>query len=89
MVLKATVQKQSSKQSFLKVRLKKQLFLKSIAELWAVIPNQVIKYSLPHTQFDQISDHKRDIYFYGKLSTKPLAQAANKNTKFMFLIFPS
>ena len=47
MVLKATFQEQSSKQSLLKVSLKKYLFQKSIAELWTVIPSQVIKYSLP------------------------------------------
>ena len=47
MVLKATFQEQSSKQSLLKVSLKKYLFKKSIAELWTVIPSQVIKYSLP------------------------------------------
>ena len=35
------------------------------------------KYQLPHTRF---SDHKHDIYLNGKLSTKLLAQAANKNT---------
>ena len=39
---------------------------------------------LPHTQFDQISDHKHDTYLSGKLFTKLLAQVANKNTKFMF-----
>ena len=47
MVLKATFQEQSSKQSLLKVSLKKYLFQKSIAELWTIIPSQVIKYSLP------------------------------------------
>ena len=41
-------------------------------------------------RFDQISDHKHDIYLHGKLSsnlklpTKLLAQAVNKNTKFVF-----
>ena len=35
-----------------------------------------VKYQLHHTQFDQSSDHKHDIYLYGKLSTKLLAQAA-------------
>ena len=34
-------------------------------------------------QFDQISDHKHDKHLYRKLSTKLLAQVANKNTKFM------
>ena len=51
-----------------------------MAELWAVISNQTIKYQLPHTWFDQISDHKHDIHLYGKLSTKLLAQTANKTT---------
>ena len=36
----------------------------------------LIKYQLPHTQSDQISDHKHDIYLYGKLTTNLLAQAA-------------
>ena len=45
----------------------------------------MLKYQLPDTRFDQISDHKHDIYLYGKLSTKLLAQAANKNTKLVFL----
>ena len=40
-------------------------------------------------QFDQISDHKHDIYLHGKLSAKLLAQAANKNAKPMFWIFLS
>ena len=82
MVLKATVQKQSSKQSLPKVSLKKIAVQKSIAKHWTVISNQIIKYQLPHTRNDQISDH--DIYLYGKLSTKLLAQVANKNTNFMF-----
>ena len=34
-----------------------------------------MKYQLPHTQFNQISD-KHDIYLYGKLSTELLAQTA-------------
>ena len=34
--------------------------------------------------FDKISDHKHDICLCGKLSTKLLAEAANKNTKLMF-----
>ena len=41
----------------------------------------MIRYQLLHTQFDQISDYKHD----SKLSTKLLAQAANKNTNFMFM----
>ena len=36
-------------------------------------------------RFDQISNHKHDIYLYGKLSTKLLVQAANKNTKILYL----
>ena len=32
-------------------------------------------------RFDQTSDNKYDMYLYGKLSTKPLGQAANKNTR--------
>ena len=32
-------------------------------------------------QFDQTSDNKYGIYLYGKLSTKQLGQAANKNTR--------
>ena len=35
---------------------------KSIAELLTVTSNQMIKYQLPHTRFDQINDHKNDIY---------------------------
>ena len=46
--------------------------------------NQMIRYQFPCTRFDQISNHKHDIYLYGKLSNRLLAQAANKNTKFMF-----
>ena len=45
----------------------------------------MVKYQLPHTRVDQISDHKHDIYLYGKLLTKLLPQAANKNTNFMFM----
>ena len=46
--------------------------------------NQINKYQLPHTWFNQISDHKQDLYWYGKLSAKLLAQAAIKNTDFVF-----
>ena len=35
---------------------------KSIAELWTIISDQMIKYQLLDTQFYQISNHKRDIY---------------------------
>ena len=34
---------------------------KPIAELWTVISNQRIKYQLPHTRFDQISDNEHEI----------------------------
>ena len=51
---------------------------KTIAELWTVI-------SFPQTKFDPISDHSHDINLHGNLSTKLLAQEANKNTKFMFM----
>ena len=44
----------------------------------------MIKYQLPHTRFDHISDHKYDIYFNGKLFIKLLAEAVNRNTTFMF-----
>ena len=78
MVLQATAKKQSSKQSFpLKVTIQKSI--------WTVMSNQMVKHQLPHTRFDQISDHKHDIYLHGKLSTELLLQAANKNTKFMFV----
>ena len=53
--LKATAHKQSSKQSKVTVQ-------KSIAEFWTVISNQMIKYQLLHKQFDQVSDHKRDVW---------------------------
>ena len=53
-------------------------------KLWAVISKQMIKHLLPHTRFDEISDHEHDIYLNGKLSTKLLAQAASKNSKFMY-----
>ena len=49
----------------------------------------MIKYQLRHTQLDQISDHKHDIYLYGKLPTELLVQAANENMKSMISIFPS
>ena len=44
----------------------------------------MIKYQLPYTRFDQISDHEHEKYLYGKLFTKLLAEAANKTTEFMF-----
>lgn len=44
----------------------------------------MIKYQSSHTQFDQVSDHKLDKNLHGKLFTKLLTQAANKNTKFVF-----
>ena len=82
MVLKATVKKQETKlQTIMSYsQFEKVAVQKSMAELWAVISNQTIKYQLPHTWFDQISDHKHDIHLYGKLSTKLLAQTAKKTT---------
>ena len=77
------IEKQSFKQSLPKVRLKTTV-KKFTAELWAIISNQMISYQLPNTRLDQTSDHKHDISLYGKLFTKLLVQAANKNTKFMF-----
>ena len=44
----------------------------------------MIKHQLPDTRFDQISDHKPGICLYGKLCAKLIAQAPNKNTKFLF-----
>ena len=45
----------------------------------------MIKYQLLHARFDHITDHKHDIYLYGKLSTKLLVETANKITNIMFL----
>ena len=53
-------------------------------ELRTVISDQMIKYQLIDTRFDQISDDKHDIYLYGKLLTELLVQAANKS----FRCFP-
>ena len=44
----------------------------------------MIKYQLAYTPFDQISDHKYDIHWYGKVFTKLLVQAFNKNNEVMF-----
>ena len=44
----------------------------------------MIKHYLPHTQFDKISDHKHHMYLHGKLSTKLLAQANDKDNKLIF-----
>ena len=44
----------------------------------------MIKYQFPHMLFNQISDHKHNIYFNRELATKLLAQTANENNKFMF-----
>ena len=44
----------------------------------------MISYQFPYTLFDQLSDNTYGISLYGRLFTKLLAQAANKNTKFMF-----
>ena len=49
-----------------------------------VISNQIIKNKLSHTWLDQINVYKYGIYLYGKLATKLLALAANKNTNFLF-----
>ena len=35
---------------------------KSIAELWTVISNRMIKNQLPHRRFGQISNHKHGTY---------------------------
>ena len=72
------------KQPLPKVSFKKETVQKPIVELWTVISNRMIKCQLPDMRFVQISDHKHDIWLYGKLSTKLLAQAANKNPKCMF-----
>ena len=74
----------SFKQSLLKVSFKKLAVKKFIAELWTAISNQMIKYQLAYTPFDQISDHKYNIHWYGKVFTKLLLQAFNKNNKVMF-----
>ena len=58
MVLKATVQKQSSKQSLPKISLKikcPEVHCRTLDSY----SNQMIKYQLPFTGFDQISDHKQ------------------------------
>ena len=83
MVLKATLRKQSSKQSLPQVSFEKATVQKTIVELWNVISNQMIKYQLSHTRFDQISDHKHGIYLHGDVSTKLLAQATSNITRFM------
>ena len=44
----------------------------------------MIMYQVPDTRFDQISGHKHDIGLCENLSTKLLAQAANKYAEFMF-----
>ena len=49
-----------------------------MVQLWTIISNQMIKYQLPIAQFDQISDHKHNIYLHGKLFPKLLVQTANK-----------
>ena len=68
MILKPPIQKQTFKQCL--YQFENATIQKSIPELWTVIFNQVIKYQLLHTRFDQIIDYKQDIYLYGKLSTK-------------------
>ena len=52
---------------------------------WTVAFNKVIRCQLPHTWFDQISDHKYDICLYEKLLTNLLSQATNTTIKFMFM----
>ena len=84
MDFRGTAQKQSFKQSLPNCQFEKVTVQKSIAELWPVISDQMIKYQLAHARFDQISDHKHDIYLYGKLSAELLVQAATNDTKFMF-----
>ena len=42
-------------------------------------------FQLSHMLFDQLSNREHDIYLYGKLSTKLLAKATNKNAKLMFM----
>ena len=44
----------------------------------------MIKYQFPYMLFNQISDHKHNIYFNRERATKLLAQTANENTKFVF-----
>ena len=83
MVLKATLQKKVPNNRFLS-QFEKVTVQKPIMELWAGISNQMIKYQLPHTRFNQFSDHQHVIYLNGKLSTRLLAQTANKSTKFVF-----
>ena len=60
MVVKATVQRQTSKQSHPKVSLKKEL---SREPPWNAMikKNKMSRYQLSHTRFDQISDHKHDV----------------------------
>ena len=40
----------------------------------------MFKYQLSDMRFDQISDHKIEIYLYSERSIKLLAQTANNNT---------
>ena len=40
------------------IQFEKVTVQKSIAKLWTVVSNQMIKYQLPHMQFYQISDHE-------------------------------
>ena len=46
-----------------------QNYEKTIAELWTVVFNQIIKYQLTHARFDNNSDHKHDTHVYEKLSS--------------------
>ena len=61
-------------------------FRNSIAELAAVILDQMNKWQLTYSQFNKLGDYKHKIDLHGKLSTKLLVQAANKKTQFMFMI---
>ena len=52
----------SGSRSRVRVQVLEVAVQKSIAVLWTIISDQMIKYQLLDTQFDQISNHKRDIY---------------------------
>ena len=62
----------------LQIQFEKVTVQKSIAELWTVISNQIIKYQLSHTYFLKLVIIKREVCLYEKLSNKQLAQAAIK-----------
>ena len=79
--LERTISETNFQKTMLKVSFKKITVQDPIAEHWTVISDPLIKYQLRHTRFDEISNHKHNIYLNGKLSTKLLAQAANKYIK--------